>query len=37
MVEILWDKARFGLTNLGGKCSALRGSVVRFLDVFNLS
>lgn len=35
--EILWDQPRFGLGNLGGKCSLLRGSIVKFLDVFNLT
>lgn len=35
--EILWDQLRFGLGNLGGKCSLLRGSIVKFLDVFNLT
>ncbi|CAD8069108.1 unnamed protein product [Paramecium sonneborni] len=37
MVEIVWDKPRFGQTDLGGRCSPLRGSVVHFLDVFNIT
>ncbi|CAK71646.1 unnamed protein product (macronuclear) [Paramecium tetraurelia] len=37
MIEVLWDKPRFGQTDLGGRCSPLRGSLVRFLDIFNIT
>lgn len=37
MIEVIWDEPRFGLSNLGGRCGLLRGSLVRFMDVFNLT
>lgn len=37
MIEVLWDKPRFGQTDLGGRCSPLRGSLVHFLDIFNIT
>ncbi|CAD8157271.1 unnamed protein product [Paramecium pentaurelia] len=37
MIEVLWDKPRFGQKDLGGRCSPLRGSTVHFLDIFNIT
>ena len=36
-MEVLWDLPQIGLTDLGGKCPQMRGSIVHFDSIFNLT
>lgn len=36
-VQVLWDEPRIGYSDLGGRCLPMRGEMVRFVEVYNLS
>ena len=36
-IEVLFDEPFIGGSNLGGRCNYLRGCLMQFVDVFNIT